>query len=272
VFDSYPEDTPADADEPQDEQADQLQTLVNTVSQLRKDMDKRLSDKDREITHWRGQAQAYHGLVNATQPAEGTPATDPPPALDEETAALLAETAKEDPAKAWQQLANHMDRRSQLRQAASAQVANQQEQIKAAERNVMRQVELAIANYGDAAEEVVGDFNNLYRQGAAPGAFQGTWLGQQIMSDNSMAISPSAVYKAVELEVLRKHATAGQEIEQAPPVAPAGVMRPSAPDRSVRHNPVNDPNQPSIEDQIAEAIVNSARGEDAQARHILMGE
>ncbi len=272
LFDQEAPDTQPSEDGSSDSQDDRFNSLQATVDGLAKTVSTQLSDKDREITRLRGVTQTYERQLATQSPAGGPPVTEPAPVLDQDTADLIAGKYKDDPSKAMIAVAEHLENRRHNEEDERDQVALRSEQIRAAERNVMRQVDLAIEDLGEEARELVGDFHSLYQQGAASESFQETWLGQEIIKDNTLAVSPSAVYRLVQLEVLNSQRNINVETHEPVAQQPTGIMRPAAPQRAITSPNAGDPNELSIEDQIGDAIVRSARGDDASARALLMGD
>ncbi|MHC4121750.1 MAG: hypothetical protein ACYSWO_30125, partial [Planctomycetota bacterium] len=212
--------------------------------------------------------------------AAGSPKPEPEPVLDKETAELYAQKYGENPVEALIAVADHIDSRARSYADAEMSQRDQKAQIvarlEAIEQNVFRQVGLALQQYGDAAMPLVGDFYQLAQAGNATTAQYGqTWLGQQLFQDKALAETSQGVYRLIEAELLRQ-ATTGPGPAPTPqpaPRAPAstGMTRPSAPVRHVEVPSDGSEDGPPIEDQIADAIVDAARGDDAAMRGLFTG-
>jgi len=261
---------------------DELSTLQATVERLSQNYEQlngRLADKDRFIGQLERENQRYEAMQSAS--AGRQPQPEPDPVLDAETAQLFAEKYKENPEKALVALAEHLDARTQGRMSEDQRRRDLVQQatasVQAAERNILRQVDLAVQDLGPAAAEVVGDFIDLVRRGnGTPQSFSETWLGRELQSDSAMARSTQGVYRLIELETLRRQGNTRPQAEaqtyQAQPARQSSsVMRPSAPSRNVSAPSDGTDNEISVEDRIAEAIVNAARGDDAQQRGVFLG-
>lgn len=279
---AYEPQTQNSEDGPEDNQ-DGLGELRSTVDRLSQDYEtltQRLSDKDRYIG--RLEQENYQYRSGAYQPDAGwQPEQEPDPVLDEETASLFAEKYKEDPAKALVAIADHMDRRNRSHADTEIRKRDMVQQamanLQAAERNILRQVDLASNQLGPVADDIIGDFLDVVRSGNGSSEdFARTWLGQQIQQDQTLAKSPQGVYRLIELEALRRQGNTQEQGQEAPRQAQprqqsSSVMRPSAPHRSVSQPSDGSEDGPSVEDRIADAIVNSQHGDDAQVRQLFHG-
>lgn len=276
--------TDPEQDAPQDEQdaPNPLQAQVERLQQNFQTLEQRLAAKDRYIGQLEGENRTLRaGPPNPAAGGAPEPQSEPDPVLDQDTASLFAEKYKEDPGAAMVALAEHLDRRNQRRVSDELKdrdsKANQAAYNQAVEQNVLRQVGLALQNYGAAAQQVVGDFVQLVQAGnASAQQFAGTWLGQQLGSDLAIAESSQGVYRLIEAEVLRRNAQAANDPEaEAPqhtprPAQTGAIARPASPNRNVE-TPSDGTSEPPIEDRIGDAIVDAARGEDAQIRQLFEG-
>ena len=279
------QETPVTEDGQDSDQQGQREDLEAKVDRLSANFDQRLGAKDQFIAQLQGENQTLRAVAANAAPGRETETPTPDPVLDKDTAELFAKKYEKNPAEAMVALANHLDRRNVNRtvtvEAHRDQKAKYTGQIAAAERNVLIQVNRAVKDYGDEAIRIVGDFKNLTDAGGGSSAdYANTWLGRNIIQDNSLAVSSQSVYRLIENEVLRARAeptpqptaepTPIQGVPTQTPVAAHGVGRPAAPSRSVA--PVEPAGgEISVEDAIGNAILDSARGEDAEARRFLTG-
>jgi len=272
----------ADQDGQTDEQNgdSELRATVARLSQNFETLNQRLSEKDRYIGQLEGENRTLR--TGPAQPVAGRqPEREPDPVLDTATASLFAEKYKENPEEALVALADHLDTRNQARLAAVRQqdqrVQEVASKLQGIERNIVRQVDLALRNYGPAAEEVVGDFVNLVRQGNASAQQYGsTWLGRELAADRPLAETTGGVYRLIELEALRRASEqTGQDEPTAATYQPmagatAGVRRPTAPDRTIV-SPSDGSGDIPVEDRIGDAIVDAAKGDDMAIRTLFQG-
>jgi hypothetical protein len=278
-------ETNVDQAGPTDEQHgnDDLRATVERLSQNFQTLNERMSAKDRYIGQLEGENQTLRSGV-APLDTGRQPEPEPDPVLDKATAALWAEKYKENPEEALVVLAEHMDGRSQARLDQSNQQTQEAQavasRLNAIERNLLRQVDLARANYGEAADAVVGDFVNLVRQGnASAHDYSRTWLGSELAADRPLAETTQGVYRLIELEILRNRAkqTGQQEPDtetyQQPQAAggqTSGIRRPTAPSRTIT-TPSDGSAEAPLEDRIGDAIVNAAKGDDEAIRTLFQG-
>lgn len=264
-------------DGPQDDQVglSNIQATVDRLSQNYEELQQRLADKDRFIGQLQGENQTLRSVMPNTG-AGRQPQQEPDPVLDESTAQLFTEKYKDEPEKALVALAEYLDQRQAGRVAQSEASRNQADQqaayMQAVERNILRQVDLAIHNLGDEATPVVEDFLNQVRSGTGSAQdYASTWLGRQLMADSALATSTQGVYRLIELEAMKRRGnTPEQEPAPQAPSAPASVARPTAPHRPVAGT-VNPSDEIPMEDRIGDAIVQAARGDDAQIEAIFRG-
>jgi len=265
------EPTEPDQDGQSNEHADltDLQATVERLVQGQSEYSTRMSDKDQYIGRLERENQNYREGTYA-QPTDRQPAVEPEPVLDTATASLFAEKYKEAPEAALVALAEHLDTRSQGRLEESQRQRDDVQQatatLQAIEQNILRQVDLAVRNFGPAGSDIVDDFMNIVRRGNGTAQdFAQTWLGNQLASDRGMASSAQGVYHLIELEAYRRQGTAQAQQQEEQPVAPvtssANVMRPTAPVRSVTDLSDSTDEIP-VEDRIGNAIVNAARRDD----------
>lgn len=257
-----------------------LQAQVERLSQNYETLAQRLSDKDRYIGRLEQENQQYRGGMHNPQ-AGGQPEPEPDPVLDEETASLFAEKYKEEPAKALVAIAEHMDRRNRRHADTELKkrdlVQQAMSNLQARERNILRQVDLAVQNLGPTAQEVVKDFVDVVRRGnGSTEEFAATWLGREIGQDPALSTSPQGVYRLIELETLKRQGnteaqTQTTDYQPQPGPRSMGVSRPQAPSRPVSQPSDGSADGIAVEDQIADAIVSAQKGDDAQVRHLFHG-
>lgn len=260
----------------------ELRATVQRLSQNFEVLNQRLSEKDRYIGQLEGENRTLR-----TGPAQSVagrqPEKEPDPVLDNATAALFAEKYKENPEEALVALADHLDTRNQARLAQvrqqDARVQQVASKLQGIERNIIRQVDLAIRNYGPAAEAVVGDFVDLVRRGNASAQEYGsTWLGRELAADRPLAETTGGVYRLIELAALRNAAaqTGGEVTEPqayrqpAAGAAATGIRRPTAPNRTIV-SPSDGSGEIPLEDRIGDAIVEAAKGDDAAIQSLFKG-
>lgn len=274
-------DTQSDQDGQSNEQDSnsQLQATVDGLVQRFDNMQGRMAEKDRYIGQLEGETRTLRAALPMAA-AGGEPNQTPDPVLDDVTAGLFAEKYKEDPAAALVALSEHLDQRSQTRMAAENQQRDQAahvaSQLQGIERNILRQVDLAISNYGPAANAVVNDFLDLVRRGnASPHEFGQTWLGRELAADKPLAETTGGVHRLIELEVIRRNqgntpTETAEEVIVPRTSQSTGISRPTAPSRQIA-TPSDGSDEVPIEDRIGNAIVDSARGDDAELRNIFHG-
>jgi hypothetical protein len=270
--------TEPEQDGPQDGQSGdaELRATVAGLVQSFENLNTRLSDKDRHIGRLEGELTQFRQGVPAPS-AGGVPDEAPDPVLDQETAELYAQKYGENPVEALIAVADHIDKRA--RSHADTQMSQRDQQaaivarLSAIEQNVDRQVRLIQQHYGDAAVPLIGDFVNLLDAGnATTEQFGRTWLGSQLFHDKALAETQGGVYRLIEAELLRQ----GSAVPVTPPApaprpAPTGITRPTAPVRDVEIPSDGTESAPPIEDQIADAIVEAARGDDASMQRFFTG-
>lgn len=259
----------------------QLQATVDRLSARLDNYETRNADKDRHIGQLEGELRQFRA-ARPEAAAGGVPeAPAPDPVLDETTATLFAEKYKDNPEQALMALAEHVDNRAAARTETAMserdRAQDYQSTMQAIEQNILRQVDAALTTYGEAAADLVGDFVGLVRRGnASANDYAQTWLGQELGQDQGMAQTSNGVYRLIEAEALKRGITAQSETTEptytpAPTAVPGGgVSRPSAPSRNVEL-PSDGSHEIPIEDQIGDAIVASAGGDDAQIRTLFQG-
>jgi hypothetical protein len=235
------QDGPTDA---QDANAELVATVQRLVSRL-DTVEGRVNEKDRYIGQLQGENRTLREGAAPQPSAGGAPQADPVPVLDNETAELFAQKYADNPVAALSAVADHIYSRSTEKidqvNAVRDQEARNAQLAAAVERNILRQVDLAVNQYGDQAQAIVGDFIDLARQGnASPEQYANTWLGRTLMEDQALAQSTQGIARTIELEVLKRGATTDPEptAQPAPYVGQpqAGVSRPAAPSRHVSAN------------------------------------
>jgi len=259
----------------------ELRATVQRLSQNFDTLSQRMSEKDRYIGQLEGENRALR--TGPAQPVAGrTPEKAPDPVLDTATAALFAEKYKENPEEALVALADHLDTRNQARltqvRKQDAEVQHVASKLQGIERNIIRQVDLALRNYGEAAEAVVGDFVNLVRQGnASAQQYASTWLGRELAADRPLAETTGGVYRLIELAALRNAQAQTDAVEDGTAVyrqpaagGQSSIRRPNAPDRTIV-SPSDGSGEQPLEDRIGDAIVEAAKGDDQAIRSLFQG-
>lgn len=276
---SETEDTPADEDGNQTQAKVDFNSALERMERIEREhqtLEKRLADKDRYITDLRQQLQTTNRLIEGLGESGGSEPSgeDADPEIPADVVADINELIEAgETAKATALMAKYAERAASERIEGRLNARDEQTQnadrVRAVFQNIQNQAHRAKEEFGSEAAELVDPFLSAQTDQEAAN----TWLGQKLVNDQTLALSPNGIYREIKLEMVDRGvegSPATQDPTPRPQSSPGGVPRAGRVERSVE-GPSGSSDEVPIEDRIADAIVESAKGDDAQSRRLLMG-
>jgi len=273
------EDTPAGEDGNKTRESVDFDQALGRLERLEREqqvLEKRLADKDRFITDQRQQLNTMNRLIEGLGQAGGSEPSeeDAYPDIPADVVADLEDLIEAgEVAKATSIMTQYAARAASER--AESRINQQEEKTQNAERlravfqNIQAQAQQAKQEFGDSVAELVDPFLTAKTDQEAAN----TWLGQKLMEDQTLALSPNGIYRELKLQMLDQgvEGSPGTQNQPEPTPRPQGnVPRAGRVERDVQVGESGQ-DEVSIEDRIGQAIVESSKGRDAESRRILAG-
>lgn len=276
---SETEDTPSDEDGTQNREAVDFNKALERMERLEREqqtLEKRLADKDRHITSLSQQLNTTNRLIEGLGQSGGSEPSeeDAYPDIPADVVADLEDLIEAgEVAKATAIMTQYAARAASER--ADSRINQREVQTQNAERlravfqNIQAQAQKAKQEFGEDVAELVDPFLTAQTDQEAAN----TWLGQRLMQDQTLALSPNGIYRELKLEMMDRGVEGSPGVQEQPRPTPrpqGNVPRAGRVERDVRAGQSGQDEVP-IEDRIGEAIVESAKGNDAESRRLLMG-